>query len=492
MLRKIASYAGLAIGTSSLSLIGAGVYGLVAVGNEGRVATLFLTLGIAYLLIGLSLSRIEVRGLTIGEGVLLTILVWLTVPALTGVALVLTLGIPFIDAYFESVGGWTTTGLTIMSGEASSWGGVYVPSVSELPETVKMWRSIMQWLGGLGIIVFTIALLARPGISAAVLYVAEGRYERLEASLRRSAYKLGIIYTVLTVIGVLIIYASGASLVDAVHFSMTAISTAGFTPYTESIAHYISNTWVLVTTLIVSFLGAMSFSDHNNILTLRLSRLKDSIELKVQLLILVIAVAGTWILYERDTILMQAYTLRQAIYDAVSAYTTVGFQAGPLADASGDYKIWLIVLSAIGGSAFSTAGGIKVLRIAVALKVLAIEAETIVKPTGYSPNRRLGRYYVDERFMRRVMAGIAAFVFSYITLVVLAILLHPTFYKADDVLFEVASALFNIGLSTGITAASAPVTMKIILIAGMLLGRLEVLPFIVAARQVLYSIGRRI
>ncbi|MEB3862363.1 MAG: TrkH family potassium uptake protein [Desulfurococcales archaeon] len=489
MLRKIVSYAGLAVGTSSFSLIGAGLYG-VSFTMEHEVALVFLSLGVAYLLVGLALSRVEARGLSVGEGVLLTILVWLTVPALTSVALVITLGIPFIDAYFESVGGWTTTGLTIMSGEPSSWDGSYVPSVGELPETVKMWRSIMQWLGGLGIIVFTIALLARPGISAAVLYVAEGRYERLEASLKRSAYRLGILYTILTLIGVALIYAAGATLVDSIHFSMTAISTAGFTPYTESIARYLDYDWVLVTTLLVSFMGAMSFSDHDSILTLRLSRLRHSVELKAQLLILVLAVAATWLLYERDALLREVYTLRQALYDAVSAYTTVGFQSGPLGEASGDYKIWLIVLSAIGGSAFSTAGGIKVLRIAVALKVLVMEAETIVKPQGYAPRRRMGRYYVDERLVRRVMAGIAAFVFAYIILVVTAILLYPNMYKADDILFEMASAVFNIGLSTGITAASAPTGIKILLSVGMLLGRLEVIPFIVAARQVIYMARR--
>jgi len=489
VLRKIVSYTGLAIGTSSFSLIGAGLYG-IGFAMENEVATIFLVLGVIYLLLGLSLSRVETRGLTIGEGILLTAFVWLLVPALTSIALVMALDIPFVDAYFESVGGWTTTGLTIMSGEPSSWDGRYVPSVTELPETVKMWRSIMQWLGGLGIIVFTIALLARPGISAAVLYVAEGRYERIEASLKRSAYRLGIIYSVLTIIGITLLAVSGASLIDSIHFTMTAISTAGFTPYTESIYHYIDMDWVLVSSLIVSFMGAMSFSDHNNILTLRLSRLRRSVEFKMQIALLVIVVMSTWILYERDSILKNTYTLKQALYDAVSAYTTVGFHSGPVGEASSDYKILLIVFSAIGGSAFSTAGGIKVLRIAVALKVLSMEAETIVKPSGYTPKRRMGRYYVDERLVRRVMAGIAAFVFVYIILVLAAIMLYPNKYAADDILFETASALFNIGLSTGITAASAPTGIKVILIAGMLMGRLEVLPFIIAARQVIYSLKR--
>jgi len=192
----------------------------------------------------------------------------------------------------------------------------------------------------------------------------------------------------------------------------------------------------------------------------------------------------------RDSILRETYTLKKALYDAVSAYTTVGFQSGPVGDASPSYKILLIIFSAIGGSAFSTAGGIKLLRIVVALRVLLMEAEIIVRPTGYTPSRRIGRYYIDERFIRRIMAGIAAFVFTYITLTIIAIILYPGRYKVDDILFEVASALFNIGLSTGITAASAPTGMKLILIAGMLLGRLEVIPFIVSVRQIIYSIRR--
>ncbi len=492
MLRKILAYAGLAIGTSSISLLAAAAYGLVARPDELFVVEVFAGFGLAYVAMGLLLSRIRTPNLTIGDGILLTALVWITVPALTGLPLSLVLDIPFIDAYYESVGGWTTTGLTIMSGEPSSWDGRYVPAVSELPETVKVWRSVMQWLGGLGIVIFTIALLARPGISAAVLYVAEARYERLEASLKRSAILLGTIYTIVTLVSILLLYASGMKFIDAFHFALTGISTAGFSPYTESIAFYIDNNAILASSLIVSFLGAMSFADHHNILTLRLSRLKESIELKLQLVLVALAVASSYLLWIRDPVLRDAYTLKQAVYDTLSAFTTVGFQSGPLGDASDAFKLLLIGFSAIGGSAFSTAGGIKVLRLAITLKVLAMEARMILAPVGYVPMRKIGKYYVDEDLIRRTMATISVFVLAYAALTGLALILYSSIYSAADIAFEVASGIFNIGLSTGISSAAAPTGMKLILASSMLMGRLEVMVFLVAAIHLVASIKKAI
>ncbi|MEB3779476.1 MAG: TrkH family potassium uptake protein [Desulfurococcales archaeon] len=494
-MRKTVSYIGLAVGTSSISLLIAGVYGLVVYRVEGdpwelEIATRLITFGSLYLVVGLLTSRIRTEPLKISEGILLTVLVWILVPALTALVLTNAMGIPFIDALFESAGGWSTTGLTIMSGENSSWNGVYVPSIDELPDTIKMWRSSMQWLGGLGIVIFTIALLARPGVSAAVLYIAEGRYERLEASLKRSAYRLGIIYVALTGISIFLLYVSGMDLIDSIHHAMTGISTAGFSPHSNSIAYYLNNNKVLIASLIVSFLGAMNFVDHHNILTLRWSRLKESIELKAQLVILVIVILLSIALWINDPILRGAYTMKQAIYDAVSAYTTVGFQSGDLGSASPSYKTLLLVFSAIGGTAFSTAGGIKILRIVIAAKVLSMEAEVFSRPHGYTPSRRMGKYILDERLIRRTMATITAFTFIYIILLTVVVMLYPETYKIEDLMFEVGSALFNIGLSTGITSASAPILIKVVLIVGMLMGRLEVLVFFIALKYVVNWVKR--
>ncbi len=489
-LGRYAYFAGLAIIASSLSLLGSGAYGFYkfAAGAgpaEERAALYMLGFGLAYMLAGLALTRLGRGALRLREAVAVTVLIWLTVPLLDAVPFMLALGIPAVDAVFESVSGWTTTGLTILTGEPSTSGGVYVPSIEEIPDTLKVWRTLMQWEGGLGIVVFTIALLAPPGVSVAALYLAEGKFERLEASFRRSAAKMGVIYIALTAFSAMLFILAGMPPGDAVHHAMTGIATAGFSTHSESLGYYLPNTAILAAGALVMFLGAVSFSDHHNVLTGRIGALRNSVELKGQLAILAGAALLSTAVWLRDPAFRDSMTPAQVLFHVVSAAATAGFQAGDLHATSESYKIILAVLSLIGGSAFSTAGGIKILRILIAAKSIAIEADMVVHPPGYRPRRSLGTYILNEELVRRTLATIAAFTWTYVLLVVLLAALYPGAYDLGDVFFEVASAMGNVGLSTGITAASAPLGAKLVLIAAMLLGRLEVIAYIVFARIIL-------
>jgi len=487
LLRRSAYFAGLTIIASSLSLLGSGAYGLYLYAVAGDIreeyaALVMLGFGAAYIIVGALLTRLGTGSLRPSEAVAATVLIWLSVPLLDAVPFMVAAGIPFIDAFFESVSGWTTTGLTILTGEASSWNAAYVPYVEELPATLQAWRTLMQWEGGLGIVVFTIALLAPPGVSVATLYLAEGKFEKLEASFRKSAVKMGLIYLVLTAISIVLFYGAGMPFGDAVHHAMTGIATAGFSTHTDSLGYYIDMPGVLVAGMIVMFLGAISFSDHFNILTGRFRALRDSVELKGQIVILLAALALGFSVWMRDPGFQENFTPLQVLFHIVSAFATAGFQAGSIHDTNDSYKIILAVLSLIGGSAFSTAGGIKVLRILIAAKSIGIETSLITHPPGYVPKRRLGRYILDEDLVRRTLATISAFVGTYVLLVIVLAALYPGQYLLGDVVFEIASAMGNVGLSAGITAASAPVGAKLVLIAAMLLGRLEVVAYLVALR----------
>ncbi len=490
MLRRTGYFAGLAIIASSLSLLGSGLYGLYASLVRGSPeeewpALVMLGFGLAYVALGYVLTRLGTGNLKMSEAVAVTVAIWLMVPVLDAIPFAIGLGIPFIDAFFESVSGWTTTGLTILTGEPSSWHGMYVPAIEEMPDTLKVWRTLMQWEGGLGIVVFTIALLAPPGVSVARLYLAEGKFERLEASFKKTAIKMGAIYLVLTWIGVTLFLLSGVPLWDAVHHSMTGIATAGFSTHSESLGYYLGNPWVLVSGAVIMFLGAISFGDHYNILTGRWGLVRESVELKGQLVILLVAVLVAYLMWIRDPAFHHAYSLLQVVFHVVSAFATAGFQAGDIHASNESYKILLAVLSLIGGSAFSTAGGIKVLRILIAGKSVGIEADMLVHARGYMPRRKLGKYILDEDLVRRTLATITAFTGTYVLLVLALAALYPGVYDLGDVFFEVASAMGNVGLSAGITAAAAPIGAKTILIAAMLLGRLEVVAYIVALRYIL-------
>ncbi len=485
---------GMAAIASSLPLLGSGVIGLsyYLIHQEGGVrgSLILLAYGFIYLGFGVVLYR---RGfgarIEMGEAVALTAVVWIVVPLLSAVPFMEASGVPFIDSLFESVSGWSTTGLTVLSGSNSSWRGVYVPRVEELDVSLKFWRTLMQWEGGLGIVIFTIAILAPPGVSAATLYLAEGKFERLEASFRRSAVLMGLIYLALTGLGVLLFRVSGMPLIDSIHHAMTGIATAGFSTHTESLGYYIGSSYILVSAMIVMFLGAVSFSDHYNMLRLKFDRLRRSVELKAQIVILVLASLTGLFIWSRDPIFRESQTPLTVVFHVVSASATAGFQAGDLHSTSESFKMLLALLCIVGGSAFSTAGGIKVMRLLIAFKSVSMEADKLVHPLGYVPKRMLGTYMLDEELMRKTLATITIFIFTYAILVMAAIAIAPS-YDPVDVVFEIASAMGNVGLSTGVTSASAPIAVKAILMIAMLLGRLEVLTYIVAVNYLKRSLTR--
>lgn len=489
MLKKFGYYSGLAIMASSLSLIGSGLYGLYlaylqGLPQERYPAIVMFSMGLSFILAGYLLTRRGTEPLKMSEAVAVTVLIWLLVPTLDAIPFMMASHIPFIDALFESVSGWTTTGLTILSGEPSTWHHTYVPEVSAIPETLKVWRSLMQWEGGLGIVIFTIAFLAPPGVSVATLYLAEGKFERLEASLRRSAVKMGAIYIVLTIIGAVLFFLAGMPLGDAIQHSMTGIATAGFSTHTESIGYYMGNHWILLVAAFIMFLGAVSFADHNALLTGRFRELRHSIELHAQLAIIAGSILLAGYMWMRDPLFHSNFTFTQVWFHVVSSFATAGFQAGDLHATTESYKVLLAILALIGGSAFSTAGGIKVFRILISLKSISYEADLVVHARGYVPSRRLGRYVLNEELVRRTLATVTAFVVTYTLLVILLAAIYPGMYDLGDIAFEIASAMGNVGLSTGLSAAGAPLGVKAILIAAMLLGRLEVVAYIAALRYV--------
>ena len=487
-------YTGYILAVTSTSLIISGLYGLILWINgaetEFEPARIMLEYGVLYLMLGIALSMLPKASLKPATAISITVAAWVAIPILASIPFSLAAGIPLIDGLFESVSGWTTTGLTILSGEPSTSGGVYVPKVEELPRTLQIWRSVMQWEGGLGIVVFTIGILAQPGISAAALYLAEGRQEKIEASVRATAARMLLIYLVLTGISILLFLGAGMSLYDAVNHALTGIATAGFSTHSDSLGYYMHKPAVLIAAMLVMFLGAVNFRDHYAVLRLRFRYLSGSVETKAQIVILTLASSAAIFLWTRDPRLRSEFTPLQMVFHIVSSSATAGFQAGNLGDANDAYKALLAVLALIGGSAFSTAGGIKILRILIALRSVAIESSLLLHPRGYRTGVRMGRYTITAELVRRVIAVITAMLAVYVVLVMTLSGLYPGLYSLADSAFEVASAMGNVGLSVGISAAAAPVGAKIILILAMLLGRLEVVAYIIALRHALRSLAR--
>ena len=299
-----------------------------------------------------------------------------------------------------------------------------------------------------------------------------------------------LIYLVLTGISILLFLGAGMSLYDAVNHALTGIATAGFSTHSDSLGYYMHKPAVLIAAMLVMFLGAVNFRDHYAVLRLRFRYLSGSVETKAQIVILTLASSAAIFLWTRDPRLRSEFTPLQMVFHVVSSSATAGFQAGDLGDANDAYKALLAVLALIGGSAFSTAGGIKILRILIALRSVAIESSLLLHPRGYRTGVRMGRYTITAELVRRVIAVITAMLAVYVVLVMTLSGLYPGLYSLADSAFEVASAMGNVGLSVGISAAAAPVGAKIILILAMLLGRLEVVAYIIALRHALRSLAR--
>jgi trk system potassium uptake protein TrkH len=476
---KYLNYIGLMLVVISTTMIVPGIYGVaytwVTGVDESLISLDLLVWGGFTFLLGVLLGKVKSHEeLKPYESLVLTVLVWIVIPVYESIPFMQIVNIPFIDALFEVTSGWTTTGLSIFTGQPSSWHGAFVPTVEMLPKTILLWRSMIQWIGGLGIVVFTIAFLAHPGVSVAQLYLAEGKYEKLEPSFKRTAYKMGIIYILITVIAALGFIEAGMPVFDSINHAMTGVATAGFSVKNNSIGAYRSVP-IYLAAMLSMILGAISFSDLKNLFEFRFRKLVKSVELRTQVLIWTLSILTGIYIFKFMGI---PHMKLNAVFQVISASTTCGFQTMNIGSSPSSFVFLLTVLMLLGGSAFSTAGGIKIYRIVIAAKVTANEVKNVFSPIGRLDIIKVGNRIISEDMIKKSLAVI----FSYIAAWMVSAIFLATYFPHKDFsasAFEVASALANTGLSSGITSAAAPIGAKIILILDMILGRLEVMSYLV-------------
>ncbi len=475
---------------AAITLLVPAVYGLIfeKPGTEGfRVASEMFEFGVAFLLVGYIVTRLFMpsRRLRRDEALLLVVLTWIAIPMIVAWPVAHVLRIPFVDAWFESVSGFTTTGLTMFTGQVDSFYHVYVPAVEELPKTVLLWRSFIQWIGGIGIVVVAVTIIARPGGAARLLYLAEGRSERIEPSVVATAKKVLLVYSIVTVADIILFHIAGMNWFDAVNHAMAGIATGGFSTKNNNIAEY-NSVYIDAAAAAVMITGAISFSDwYNLIIRGRVRRFLRSPELRMFTALTILgSIAGVLVLLRYGYPLYKA--LRYGIFQIITTITTTGFQNTGLTNMPSLFKGILVTYSLLGGSAFSTTGGIKMLRFIIALKALQWEAESAYAPRGYVPRRRLAWITLDDDMVRSALTIIFAFSATEIIGTFLAAMMLPPKWSFVDVALETASALGNVGISVGITGAAMPIGVKLLYIVLMLLGRLEILPYIFAVHM-LYS-----
>ena len=366
------------------------------------------------------------------------------------------------NSIFEAFSGFSSTGLSM----AFNYG--------ELPHTLQWWRSLMEWVGGVGVIVLVISLL-EPTTEPYQLYNAEGREQRIGLTLSKTVKRIWWIYIVYTIGSIFLFRIVGMNWWEALNHGMTGIATGGFSVSQGSIANY--SIAVKLAAIAVMIFGAISFSAHFQLLRHRkLSAFwADNQHQALWFLLL----TGTLLLWGFHQLANRDVAFIDVVFQWTSALTTCGFSTVSVSDWDGGAKLLMALVMAVGGAAGSTAGGIKLQRFVIIFKAIIWRFRRI----SLLPHEMM-RYQLNGELLKETEASRrvdAAAVLAILWLSILAIgvlilqyLKLPT-YELVDVIFEVASATSGVGLSTGITHPDLPWLGKLTLILLMWMGRLEII-----------------
>ena len=394
-------------------------------------------------------------------------LFWLICAAISGIPFMLGLHMDFTDSLFEGMAGWTGTAFTMTR------------DLNDIPFTLLFWRSFMQWIGGIGIIAFSIALASSTGLFSTRMLRSESREEPLVRSVITAGKSIYLIYALLTFIAIGLILFTGLSLWESVNLALTTISTGGFTLHPEGILYY-QNVMLEMILIPIMIAGALPFKLYYLIKENRKWSTFGDEQVKVFFLILAagaLLITFDLVYFDNLNILTAG---RQGIFMAVSALTTTGFQIVNPGIWTGATVILLAMLVFIGGASGSPAGGIKLNRVAMAYRGLlwwfkrVFVSERVLIPFRIE-GRMIPRAIAETETAKNMLVTILAVGTIFIaTLCVLQF--HITSFSITEILFEVVSAFSTCGISTGYVSAEMPIISKWIFILLMWIGRLEVIP----------------
>lgn len=424
----------------------------------GGFAAAGLPLALAGLLLWRGLRPPEPVSLTVQEGMVIVVGVWLTAIAVGALPFAINSGMNVTQAAFESTSGWTTTGLSVFA-------------FDDAPRLMLFYRSLLQLIGGAGFAI--VALSAITGPSGIGLVAAEGRTEQLAPHVRQSAEIVLRLYLSYVIVGIIALRVAGMDWFDAVNHAFTAVATGGFSTHPASIGHW-QNPAVEAVIIVLMLLGSLNFLTAFILFQRKLRPVVRNGEVRLVALVLPIAIALIAVSLAGTFNLEPFRAVRTAAFEAVSALSGTGFNVVTYSGLSHFTLLILIGLMTLGGGSGSTAGGIKQARIYMLYKGIAWEfrraflpQHTVNEPVLWQGEQRL---FLDDRRLRQV----ALFVATYVSVFFVGsawVAAHG--FDLELALFEFASALGTVGLSVGVTTPDAPITLLWGLTAGMFLGRLE-------------------
>ena len=411
------------------------------------------------------------KKLNLQQAFLLTALSWLSIAIFGSLPFIFSsLELSITDAFFESMSGITTTGSTIIT------------NLNESPKGILVWRAILQWLGGIGIIVMAITLMPIMNVGGMQLFKISSNdaSEKILPKSKEISLRLIIIYFVLTFLCASFYKFFGMNVFDSLTHSMTTIATGGFSNYNESIG-YFNNASIELTAIIFIILGSIPFISYIKFLSGNKKIFIQDAQIRTFLKIILVSILiiSIYLVFAYETISFKIF--RQISFNVVSILTGTGYVTHQF-DKWGSFPlIFFLILMFIGGCAGSTACGIKIFRIKILYTFLKNELKKIIYPRGvfiikYDNNN------LDDKFM----SSIISFIYLYITIFfIITALLSLSGLDFITSISAAATSISNVGPGLGNIIGPngnfslLPDVSKWILSIAMILGRLELFAILV-------------
>jgi trk system potassium uptake protein TrkH len=409
------------------------------------------------------------KKLNLQQAFLLTTLSWLSIAIFGSLPFVFsTIELSITDAFFESMSGITTTGSTI------------IPNLEITPKGILLWRAILQWLGGIGIIVMAITLMPIMNVGGMQLFKISSNdsSEKILPKSKEIALRLIYIYLSLTILCAFTYWIFGMSKFDSLTHAMTTIATGGFSNYNESIG-YFSNSSIEICSMIFIILGSLPFIAYIKFLSgnKKIFFMDSQIKSFLKIIFISILILSIYLIVTNNN----EFSLRSVFFNTISILTGTGFVSAEF-DGWGSFPLTLfLALMFIGGCAGSTTCGVKIFRIQILYLFILNQLKKIIYPKGvflikYEENS------VDDKFI----ASIISFIYFYFVIFfILAALLSLTGLDFITSISGAATSISNVGPGLGPIIgpngdfSSLPDISKWILTIGMILGRLELFAILV-------------
>ena len=437
--------------------------------KDGALSIFVITFSIVFMVgfLGWLISKNNTEEMTHKDGFLVITLFWIVLSSAGSIPFILS-GMTFIDSFFESMSGITTTGATV------------IPNLSVLPESLLLYRQLLQWMGGMGLIVLAIAVMPLLGIGGGQLYKTEipgaMNDQKLTPRIKETAQALWLIYLLLTIFCSVFYFFAGMNAFDAISHSLSTVSIGGFSTYNNSIGHF-DNGLIETVCVIFMFLSALSFTLHYFAFYMK-KPLKYLYDPELRFFISIMAcifLLSTLINYFSN---FEQASIRELLFHSVSIVTTTGFSIGDTNQWNPSIGFLFLIGAFIGACSGSVGGGIKSWRVLIMINYAYINLKKMIHPNAVI-SLKIGTKNVENDVAASVWGFFSIYVLSFIILLLGLVVTGLDFQSAFS---AIGACLNNLGPGLGEVAqtyASVTATGKAILSFAMILGRLEIFTLLV-------------